>query len=147
MEVILREEIAGLGKAGELVKVKEGFARNFLLPQKKAVFADPTNIRQLEHQKKVAEARAKKSRKGSEELAAKLSGLSITIARETGEEDKLFGSVNARDIAEAVLKSGVTIDKRAIVLKEPLKQIGVYDVEVKLHSEVKGTVKVWVVKK
>lgn len=147
MEVILREEVLGLGKAGELVKVREGFARNFLIPQKKAVLADPKNVKQMEHQKRVAEARSKKLRKGSEELAAKLSNVSITIAREAGEEDKLFGSVTARDIAEALRKSDIVIDKRLIHLKEPLKQIGVFDVEIKLHPEVTGTVKVWVVKK
>ncbi len=147
MQVILREEISGLGKAGELVKVKEGFARNFLLPQKKAVLADPKNIKMLEHQKKVAEARQKKAKKGAEELASKISAISVTIERESGEEDKLFGSVTTRDIAEALRKDGVTLDKRIISLKEPIKQIGVTDVEVKLHPEVTATVKVWVVKK
>jgi large subunit ribosomal protein L9 len=147
MEVILREEIKGLGKAGELVKVKDGFARNFLLPQKKAVGADPKNMKQLEHQKRVAEAREKKIRKSSEDMAARLASLSITIAREAGEEDKLYGSVTSKDIADALRKEGVTIDKRIIELKEPLKQIGVFEVDVRLHHEVMAKVKVWVVKK
>ncbi len=147
MEVILREDISSLGKAGELVKVKAGYARNFLLPQKKAVVADPKNVRMLDHQKKVAEAGQKKLRKVAEEMAAKLAALSITIECEAGEEDKLFGSVTTRDIADALRREGTVIDKRVINIKEPIKQIGVFDVEVKLHSEVVGIVKVWVVKK
>ncbi|MBI2092666.1 MAG: 50S ribosomal protein L9 [Deltaproteobacteria bacterium] len=147
MEVILREVVAGLGKAGELVKVKDGFARNFLLPQKKAVVADSKNIKMIEHQKKTAEVREKKLRKSSEDLASKLSGTSVTISRDCGAEEKIFGSVTARDIAESLKKNGITVDKRNIILKEPIKQIGVFDVEVKLHPEVTGTVKVWVVKK
>lgn len=147
MQVILREEISGLGKAGELVKVKDGFARNFLLPQKKAVTADPKNIKLLEHQKRMAEAREKKIRKVSEELAARLSEISVTIECEAGEEEKLFGSVTSRDIAEALRKENITIDKKQISLKEPIKQIGIFDVEVKLHTDVTAVVKVWVVKK
>lgn len=147
MEVILREEVAGLGKAGELVKVRDGFARNFLIPQKKAIFADPKNIRMLEHQKQVAEAGEKKVRKLAEDLAAKLASLSLTIEKEAGEEEKLFGSVTTKDIADVLRKNGHAIDKRNIHLKDPIKQIGIYDVEIKLHSQVTGTVKVWVVKK
>jgi large subunit ribosomal protein L9 len=147
MEVILREDIASLGKAGKLVKVKEGYARNFLLPQKKAVAADAKNVRMLEHQKRVAEARQKKLRKTAEESAAKLAVLSVTIEREAGEEDKLFGSVTAKDIADALRREGAVVDKRTINVKEPIKQIGVFDIEIKLHPEVVGTVKVWVVKK
>lgn len=147
MEVILKEEVLGLGKAGELVKVRSGFARNYLLPQKKAVVADPKNVKMIEHQKKVVEASEKKVKKQAEEIAAKLAGLSITIAREVGEEDKIFGSVTTRDIADALQRAGHAIDKRRITLKEPIKKIGIFDVDIKLHSEVNGIVKVWVVKK
>lgn len=147
MEVILKEGIAGLGKAGELVKVKAGFARNFLLPQKKAVVADSKNIGMLEHQKRVGEAQDKKLRKVADDMAARLSGLSITIAHEAGEEDKLFGSVGVRDISAALKKEGISVDKRLILLKEPIKQIGTFDVSVRLHPEVNGTLKVWVVRK
>lgn len=147
MEVILREDISSLGKAGDLVKVKAGYARNFLLPQKKAVVADPKNVRMLDHQKKVAEAGQKKLRKSAEEMAAKLAALSITIECEAGEEDKLFGSVTTRDIADALRRAGMVIDKRVINIKEPIRQIGVFDVEVKLYPDVVGVVKVWVVKK
>lgn len=147
MEVILREEIAGLGKAGELVKVRDGFARNYLIPLKKASPADPKNVRMIEHQKKQAEARSNKLRKVAEDLAAKLGATSVTLSRETGEEDKIFGSVTTKDIADALRKAGVSIDKRQITIKEPIKSIGTFDVDVKLHAEVNGTVKVWVVKK
>jgi large subunit ribosomal protein L9 len=147
MEIILREDVAGLGKAGQQVKVKDGYARNFLIPQKKAVLADPKNIRQLEHNKRMGEARQKKLTKVTQELASKLSGMSITIAREAGAEEKLFGSVTTKDIADALRHDGVVIDKRTIMLKEPIKQIGVFDIEVKLHPEVSGLIKVWVVKK
>lgn len=147
MEVILREEVHGLGKAGELVKVREGYARNYLLPQKKAVLADPKNVKQLEHQKRMAEASEKKIKKAAEEAANKLSSISVTIEREAGEEDKLFGSVSGKDIADALRKQGATIDKRQIQLAEPIKQIGEYSVNIKLHSEVTAAVKVWVVKK
>jgi len=147
MEVILKEEIAGLGKAGELVKVRDGFARNYLIPLKKASPADPKNVRMIEHQKKQAEARSNKLRKVAEDLAAKLGATSVTLSRETGEEDKIFGSVTTKDIADALRKAGVSIDKRQITIKEPIKSIGTFDVDVKLHAEVNGTVKVWVVKK
>lgn len=147
MEIILREEVEGLGKAGELVKVREGYARNFLLPQKKAVQADPKNIKMIEHQKKAAEAREKKQKRACEEFAAKLAAVSVTIAREAGAEEKIFGSVTARDIADALKREGITVDKKQIVLAEPIKQIGVSDVTVKLHPEVNATVKVWIVKK
>lgn len=147
MEVILKEAISGLGKAGEMVKVRDGYARNFLLPRRKAVVADPKNVRMLDHQKRVAEAHEKKLRKTAEDMATRLSALSITIAHEAGEEDKLFGSVGARDIADALKKEGIVIDKRDILLKEPIKQIGTFDVGVKIHPEVNGTLKVWVVRK
>lgn len=147
MEVILREEVKGLGKAGELVKVKDGFGRNFLLPQKKAVLADAKNIKMIEAQKKEAEARERKARKSAEEMVSKLAAVSITIERESGTEDKIFGSVTTKDIADLLRKQGFAIDKRLIELKEPIKSIGTFDINVRLHSEVTGTVKVWVVKK
>jgi len=147
MEVILKEEVKGLGKAGELVKVRDGFARNFLIPQKRAVVADTKNVRMLEHEKKVAEAVERKQRKSAEELATKLATMSVTIEREAGEEDKLYGSVTSKDIAEALRKEGVVVDKRSINLAEPLKQIGAFDVDIKLHHDVTGKIKVWVVKK
>lgn len=146
MEVILREDIKSLGKAGEVVKVKEGFARNFLLPQGKAVKADPSKIKELEHHKKAVAARQAKLKKGAEEFASKFAALSVTIRREVGEEGKLFGSVTTKDIADALRLENVLVDKKAIELKQPLKEIGTFDVSVRLHSEVTATLKVWIVK-
>lgn len=147
MEVILQEDIISLGKAGDVVKVRDGYARNFLFPQKKAVEADPKNLNQLEHHKKAIAAKQLKVKKGAEELSKKISALSITISRESGEEDKLFGSVTTKDIADALRGEGVVIDRHNIQIEQPIKQLGIFDVVVKLHSEVTGTVKVWVVKK
>jgi large subunit ribosomal protein L9 len=147
MQVILQEDVPNLGKAGEVVSVREGYGRNFLLPKQKAVVAEPGNLRALEHQKKVVAARQLKLKKESEELAKKLAAVSLTIGREAGEEDKLFGSVTSKDIIDALRAEGFLIDRHHLQLPEPIKQLGIFDVPVKLHAEVTGTVKVWVVKK
>nr|HPM41839.1 50S ribosomal protein L9 [bacterium] len=132
---------------GDVVNVREGFGRNFLLPQKKAVLADPKNLKQLEHQKRVVTAKQAKARAAAEETAKRLSSVSVTIGREAGEEDKLFGSVTVKDISDALRNEGHVFDRHAIVLESPIKQLGIFDVPVKLHAEVTATVKVWVVKK
>jgi len=147
MEVILQEDIPTLGKAGEIVKVREGYGRNYLLPQKKAVLADRKNIKQLEHHQKAIAAQQAKISKQADEIRSKLEGHSVTIAKEAGEEDKLFGSVTAHEIAESLRMEGFAIDKRMVHLAEPIKAIGVFDVPVKLLTDVTATVKVWVVKK
>lgn len=147
MQVILTVDVPSLGKAGEIVDVKEGYGRNFLLPQKKAVLADPKNIKLLEHQRNVVAAKQAKLKRHAEELLDKLSSTSITIAREAGEDDKLFGSVTTKDIAESLRREGFEIDRHYIHLDSPIKSLGVFDVPVKLHSDVSGNIKVWVVKK
>ena len=147
MQLILQEDIGTLGRAGDIVNVRDGYGRNFLLPKKKAVLADPKNVKELEHQKRAVASKQIKAKKAAEELAAKFSSVSLTIARDAGEEDKLFGSVTVKDIAEALRNEGYTIDRYAIELKTPIKQIGIFEVPVRLHSEVTATVKVWVVKK
>jgi large subunit ribosomal protein L9 len=147
MEVILQETISTLGKAGEIVKVKEGYARNYLLPLKKAVLANRKNVKELDHHQKAIAAKQSKLVAGADSLKAKLEGHAVTIAKETGEEDKLFGSVTSHEIAESLTLAGYTIDKKMIHLEHPIKAIGVFDVPVRLHSEVTATVKVWVVKK
>ena len=147
MEVILQEDIPTLGKAGEIVKVREGYGRNFLLPQRKAILADRKNVKQLEHHQKVIAAKQTKIAKQADELRSKLEGHSVTIAKEVGEEDKIFGSVTSHEIAEALRLEGFPVDKRMVHLTEPLKSIGVFDVPVRLLTEVTATVKVWVVKK
>ncbi|MFO1518374.1 MAG: 50S ribosomal protein L9 [bacterium] len=147
MEVILQEDVPSLGRAGEVVKVRDGYGRNYLLPHKKAVLANPKNIKELEHHKKVIAAKQAKVVKASEEVKAKIEGHSITIAKETGEEDKLFGSVTAQEIAEILRNDGFTVDKRMIQLAEPIKSIGIFEVPVRLLTDVTATLKVWVVKK
>lgn len=147
MQVILQENVPQLGKAGDVVTVKEGYGRNFLLPSGKAVMADPKNLRMLDHQKRVVAAKEMKRKSEAEDIARKLGELSVTISREVGEAEKLFGAVTTKDIAESLRREGYAIDRHDIKLDEPIKQLGIFDVGVKLHAEVTGTVKVWVVKK
>ncbi len=147
MQVILTIDIPSLGKAGEIVEVREGYGRNFLLPQKKAVLADPKNIKMLEHQKRVVTSKQAKLKRHAEELLTKLSSTSITIARDAGEDDKLFGSVTTKDIADSLRREGFEIDRHYIHLDAPIKSLGVFEIPVKLHAEVQGNIKVWVVKK
>ncbi len=145
MQVILREDIDKLGKIGDLVKVKDGYARNYLVPMKKAIEATPKNLRAMEHAKKMVSDRLRKLKKEAAADADKIKGLSITIRAKAGEEGKLFGSVTTMDIAEAAKAQGVTIDKRKIVLEEPIKRLGDFTVQVKLHTDVAADLKVSVV--
>lgn len=147
MQVILQMDVPNLGRAGDIVNVRDGFGRNFLLPQKKAVIAAPGNVKELEHQKRVVSAKVQKMKKGAEELGVKLAALSLTIAREAAEEEKIFGSVTNKDISDALRNEGFAIDRHDINLDAPIKQLGIFEVPVRLHPEVTGTVKVWVVKK
>jgi large subunit ribosomal protein L9 len=142
MKVILREDIDNLGKSGDLVTVKDGFGRNYLLPRKKAVLASEQNMRQLEHEKAVLTARSAKLKGAAEEQAKKIGNIKVTIKRKVGEQDKLFGSVTALDIAEAVAAQGQTVDRRAIHLPEPIKSTGHFEVELRLHREVVAKIKV-----
>lgn len=146
IEVILKEDIKSIGKAGDIVKVKPGFARNYLFPQGKAVAAGGENLKELEHHKRAVQTRQSKLKKEAEDLAARLAGLSITVKKEAGEGDKLFGSVTTKDIADALLREKITVDKRSIELKEPIKQLGIFEVPVRLHAEVTASLKVLVVK-
>jgi large subunit ribosomal protein L9 len=145
MKVILREDIENLGKSGELVTVKDGFGRNYLLPRKKAVLASEQNLRQLEHEKGVITARNAKLKGAAEEQAKKIGAIKVTIKRKVGEQDKLFGSVTVLDIAEAVAAQGQSVDRRAIHLPEPIKSTGSFEVELRLHREVVAKIKVDVV--
>ncbi len=142
MKLILREDVQNLGKGGELVEVKPGYGRNFLIPRGLAVLANPKNIRDIEHQKAVATAKAAKLRASAEALAKRLSETPVTLKRKVGEQDKLYGSVTAMDVAEALAARGLQIDRRSIDLGEPIKTVGDFEVGVKLHSEVVGKVKV-----
>ncbi len=142
MKVILREDVDNLGKGGELVEVRPGYGRNFLIPRGLAVLANAKNVRELEHQKKVAEAKAAKLKQSAEAVAKRLAETPVSLTRKVGEQDKLYGSVTALDIAEALAARGLQIDRRSIDLAEPLKTVGDHEVPVKLHREVVGKVKV-----
>jgi large subunit ribosomal protein L9 len=147
MEVILTEDIPSLGKVGEVVKVREGYGRNYLLPNKKALIANSKNIKVLEAQKKMIEAKAAKDLANVEVVAKRLGELVLTFEREVGEENRLFGSVTNKDIAEELAQRGLPIDKHLIHLEHPLKTVGDHEVEVKLHAQLKAVVKVSVVPK
>jgi large subunit ribosomal protein L9 len=145
MQVILREDVEKLGKIGDLVKVSDGYARNFLVPTKKAIEATPKNLNAMNHAKKMVSDRLRKVKKEATAEADKIKGLSIVIKAKTGEEGKLFGSVTTMDIAEAMKAQGVAIDKRKIVLEEPIKRLGDFTVSIKLHADIAADVKVSVV--
>ncbi len=146
MLVILRENVENLGRIGDLVNVTNGFARNYLIPRKLVMVADPANVKMIENQKKVLEKKRLAARAVSQELAKKISDQSVTIARKVGENDKLFGSVTQSDIADALKKTGLSVEKRMITLDNPIKALGVHTVTVKFDQDVSSTVKVWVVK-
>ena len=145
MKIILREDVEKLGKAGEGVKVKDGFGRNYLIPQKLAVLANVRYMKALDHDLRTIEARTKKTRKTAEATAATLSAISLTIAAKAGEEGKLFGAVTSRDIAEALGKAGVTVDRKAIQLADPIKQLGDYKVKIRVAADVFPEISVSVV--
>lgn len=148
MDVILREDVHGLGGAGQVVKVKPGYARNFLIPQKMAVEATSRNLKQLEHQKGVITRRADKKRAAAASLASKIQGLSVTVAKPVGGQDKLYGSVTVKDVVQALADEGVAdVSKKAIVLPDSIRQLGIYDVTVRLTAESTVTIKLWVVAK
>src|SRR2546430_1979464 len=147
MQVILREDVKNLGKSGELVNVKPGYGRNYLIPKGLAIVATPKNVARLEHEKRVIGARATKLAKDAQAQAARIEGATINISRAVGEEDRLFGSVTGRDIADALAEAGVQLDHRKIHLSEPIKTLGMHEVKVRLGHEVFATAKVWVVKK
>jgi large subunit ribosomal protein L9 len=145
MKVFLREDVKNVGKIGEVVSVSDGYARNFLFPKKLAVEANTKNIKEFEHNKRVIQERAAKIKDASKATADNLSALILEIKAKAGEEEKLFGSVTTMDIAEALKAHGFEIDKKRISLEEPIKRLGEYSVEIKIHPEVSATIKVQVV--
>ncbi len=146
MEIILRQDYEQLGKTGDIVKVKDGYARNYLIPKGIAYVATKENKKRLENEIKLRSWKQEKEKRAAEELAKKLENVSCTIPVQVGEEDKLFGSVTSQNIAEALANQGIEVDRRKIQLDEPIKSLGIYSVPIKLHPEVTATVKVWVVK-
>ncbi|MEN0068568.1 MAG: 50S ribosomal protein L9 [Myxococcota bacterium] len=146
MRVILKQEVAQLGDAGDIVNVKPGYGRNYLIPRGLAVPASEGSVRQLEHQQRVAEAIRRKNLSGARGLAERLEATAVSIRRETGEDEKLFGSVTNRDIAQALADEGLEVDRRTIQLDEPIKNIGLFTVPIRLHRDVTANVRVYVIR-
>jgi large subunit ribosomal protein L9 len=146
MEVILRDHVENLGRRGEIVKVADGYARNYLLPRKLALPATAANKKWVERERKLAEVRDSEERGAAEAVAARLNALQLRITRKVGENDQLYGSVTNADIAEVLAKQGFEIDRRKILLPDPLKALGESTVPVKLHRDVTAQVKVVVAK-
>jgi large subunit ribosomal protein L9 len=147
VQVVLQHDVDNVGKSGDLVKVRPGFARNYLIPRQLAVPATVAAVSRIEHEKAVAIARGEKVKKESRDLAAKLNGLEIKMARAVGEDDKLFGSVTAKEIEVAVKAKGFAIDRKKLQLAEPIKQLGTFEIPLKLESDVIATIRVEVVAK
>ena len=147
MQVILREDVPNLGKGGDLVSVRPGYGRNYLIPQGKAVLATRKNVTQLEHEKRLIAARNAKLLKDAQSIAERLAAVELTVQRQAGEGDKLFGSVTTRDIESALADKGVAIDRKRIVLDEPIKTVGMFTIDIRLAKDVVGKVKLWVVGK
>ena len=146
MLVVLRENVENLGRIGDVVKVKEGYARNFLLPRKLVAAADESNVKAIEAQKKSLEKKRQAQKAGAQEIAQKIENQSFTLSRKVGENDKLFGSVTAQDVVAAVKAGGFSIERRMIVLTKPIKALGVHPVVVRIEPDVEANIKVWVVK-
>ena len=140
MEIILLERIEKLGQMGDVVKVKGGFARNYLLPQKKALRATKENLAYFETQRQQLEAENLKHRDEAQKVADRMDGLKVVVIRSAGESGQLYGSVNARDIAACVTEAGFTIQRNQVVLERPVKTLGLFDMRVRLHPEVSATV-------
>jgi large subunit ribosomal protein L9 len=149
MEVILKQDIAKLGKAGDVAKVKDGFARNFLFPRGQAVELTPASLQKLEQEKQRLASQKERLRAEAQQLKEKLQLLSLTIPAlvKDGETEALYGSIAAADIAALLKEEAFEIDKSRIMLAEPIKALGIYEVPVELHPEVEAKIKVWVVKK
>jgi len=147
VKIILTKDIEKVGKAGSVVTVKEGFARNFLFPRNLAKPATEGSLKQLEQEKQSKNEQSAKVKEESIQIKKKLSEFSLTIPALTQGEEKLYGSINAAEIAQALKEEGFSIDKSTIDLVEPIKSLGIYEVPVKLHPDVIATVKLWVVKR
>jgi large subunit ribosomal protein L9 len=146
INVVLTEDLQNLGKSGELVRVRPGYARNFLIPRGLAIGATAENVARIQHEKRVVEAKNAKSKVEATDLAQKLASVKLTIERPVGESDRLYGAVTSRDVEEALAKQGFTVDRRRIVL-EPIKALGTHQATIRLATSVNATVEVSVVKK
>jgi len=144
VQVILIEDDPKLGKKGQVIKVSQGYAQNYLLPQRKARIATAGAVKEVERAKQKQEREEARLLDEAQKKANQLRAMSLTLKAASGEEDKLFGSVTSQDIAEALVKRGIAIDRKEIHLAEPIKKLGGYEVLIKLHSNVSVTLKVWV---
>ena len=145
MQVILLEDVPSLGKAGDLLKVSDGYGRNYLIPQKKAILATEKNLKVLEHQKRLVQHRMGQVKKDAEKIVEQIEGLSCTFAKTVGESGKLFGSVTSMEIESFLKENGIDVDRKKILLEEPIKNLGMFTVPIKLRPEVTAHLKVWVV--
>jgi large subunit ribosomal protein L9 len=144
MQIILTEDVPNLGHIGDLVTVKPGYGRNYLIPRGYAVLATPGNKKQLDHMLRTLEEKRRRLRSDAEGVAARLHEISLTIPRQAGDDDRLFGSVTNRDIETELKNQGHEIDRRRIALKEPIKALGIYEIPIRLHADVTATIKLWV---
>jgi large subunit ribosomal protein L9 len=147
MKVILREDVKDVGTAGQIVEVKSGYGRNFLIPRNLAIPATEANVKAIGEVEKQKTIREKKQRREAEVVKDRIEELSISVPMLVGEEDKIFGSVTSHDLADLMEKEGVKVDRRMIQLEEPIKSLGVYTVPVRIDKEVTANLKVWVIKK
>lgn len=146
MQVILKTDVEKLGNDGDVVTVANGYARNYLIPRELAIEATAKNRRTLGHEKRIESDQAAKEKRDAQKLASEIANLSCTIRMQSGENDRLFGSVTALDIAAALEEQGIEIDRRKIILDEPIKELGVVTVPARIHPDVTADIKVWVVK-
>jgi large subunit ribosomal protein L9 len=145
MQIVLLEDVPALGKAGDTVKVSDGYGRNYLIPRKKAVLATDKNIKILEHQKRQIRQQIGNMKKDAEKIAEQIENLSCTFAKTVGESGKLFGSVTSMEIENYLKENGIDVDRKKILMEEPLKNLGMFTIPIKIHPEVTANLKVWVV--
>ncbi len=146
MKVIMKQNVDRLGKTGEILEVKDGYARNYLIPRQIVMPANARNMKIFEQEKKRVKIKETKDKRMAEQLAKKLEGVSLTATVAVGEEDKVFGAVTSQDIADLLKNQGFELDRRKIQIDEPFKALGIYEVPIKLHTDVEARVKLWVVK-
>ncbi len=147
MEVILSQDVDALGKLGEVIKVKDGYARNFLIPEKLAYVATAANLKRIEQQKKNRKIQDEKNKKEAEELAEKLSKVSCTVSVEVNDLDKLYGAISETDVVKSLEVEGFAVDKKAIVIENPIEELGIFEIGVHLYPEVTAKIRLWVTKK
>ena len=147
MEIILSKDVQSLGKLGELVKVNDGYARNYLLPKKLAFVATPANLKKIEQQEKKRKLDYEQQKQDAQDVASKLNKVSCTLSVEVNDLDKLYGAVTEADIANALEVEGFTIEKKDIIIEKPIEELGIFDISINLHSDVTAKIRLWVTKK